>query len=668
MSRGAWPDGGWRRGAFLGALTGWLALCVVGGSAAWVREDGRAALAVFFLLVPAGVAVVVLWPRGGPRRWQAAGLLGVAALGRLAFWPHPPGDDVNRYLWEGKLVRAGLSPYTHPASASEWAEWRDARWAAMNHRELRTIYPPLAEWVFAGVGAVADDPRALKLVFVLADLGAVAGLLALLRRRGQPLRFAGFYAFNPVPLWGIAGEAHYDALLVLGIVLALWLRERGRPAAAWLALAAAVQFKLVAILLVPVLLRRGGWRTAWVGALAVVVPFAPYAADVAHWWSGVAHFGSALAFNGSVHALLWQLAGSREVAAAACGAALVAWVGAVAWRQPEVPRAAFLVLTGLVVLSPTVHYWYLAWPLVLVPLFPSVAWLALSAGMAGWFLAPWSAARGGEWALPAGAQVVMWLPLGLLLPAAVRGLRRRRAAGAAADATSLAVVIPAWNEGAVLAACLESVRALQPPAREVIVVDGGSTDDTRAVTARAGACLVAAARGRGGQIAAGVARATADVVLVVHADARVAPELSGRILEILRARPAAVGGAAGQEFDGDGPGLAVVEALNDFRAGCLGQSFGDQGQFFRREAMNALGGFPGLPLMEDVELSLRLRAAGPVLYLGGGVRCSARRWRRGNWFRRVAQVVALTARYRWARWQGRDCTAELYRKYYPDRA
>lgn len=668
---GTAPRGGWRWAAFLGALAVWLALCAAGGSAAWVREEGRATVAVFFLLVPASVAVVVFWPRGGGRRWQMAGVLGVAALGRLAFWPHPPGDDLNRYLWEGKLVRAGVSPYAHPAAAPEWAEWRDARWAAMNHRDLRTIYPPVAQWVFAGVGAVADDPRALKLVFVLADLAAVAGLLGLLRARGQPLRFAGFYAFNPVPLWGIAGEAHYDGLVVLAIVLALGLRARGRPAAAWLALALAVQLKLVAIVLVPGLLRRGGWRTAWVGALAVAAPFAPYAAEMGRWWSGVVHFGSALAFNGPVHGVLWAATGSRAAAVALCGGALVAWLGGVAWRQREEERAAWLALTGLVVLSPTVHYWYLAWPLVLVPLFPSVAWLALSAGMAGWWLAPWQAARGDAWALPAGAAVVMWLPLAWLVPAAVREWRRRRAVGAPVGADhveTLAVVIPAWNDGAALAACLASVRALRPPAHEVIVADGGSADDTRAVAARGGARIVTAARGRGGQIAAGVAQATADVVLVLHADARVAPELGGRILAALRARPAAVGGAAGQAFAGDGPGLVVVEALNEFRAGCLGLSFGDQGQFFRREAVNALGGFPALPLMEDVELSLRLRAAGPVLYLGGGVLCSARRWRREHWWRRVAQVLALTARYRWARWQGRDCTAELYREYYPDRA
>lgn len=106
MNRSAAPTGAWRWAVFLGALAGWLALCVAGGTAAWVRAEGRAAVAVFFLLVPASVAVVVLWPRGGGRRWQVAGVLGVAVLGRLAFWPHPPSDDIHRYLWEGKLVRA----------------------------------------------------------------------------------------------------------------------------------------------------------------------------------------------------------------------------------------------------------------------------------------------------------------------------------------------------------------------------------------------------------------------------------------------------------------------------------------------------------------------------------------------------------------------------------
>jgi hypothetical protein len=102
-----------------------------------------------------------------------------------------------------------------------------------------------------------------------------------------------------------------------------------------------------------------------------------------------------------------------------------------------------------------------------------------------------------------------------------------------------------------------------------------------------------------------VAETRSDVVLVLHADSEIAPDTGSRIAAALNTRPEAVGGAVGQHFDRDTPSLCVIECLNEVRAVLLGLSFGDQGQFFRRAAIIAGGGFPNLPLMEDVELSLR---------------------------------------------------------------
>jgi hypothetical protein len=119
-----------------------------------------------------------------------------------------------------------------------------------------------------------------------------------------------------------------------------------------------------------------------------------------------------------------------------------------------------------------------------------------------------------------------------------------------------------------------------------------------------------------------------------------------------------------ERFGRDALGLCVIECLNELRTVFLGLSFGDQGQFFRRAAIIAEGGFPKLPLMEDVELSLRLRAAGPVLYLGGGLICSDRRWQKENWFKCCATVIAMTAIYRFRRREAAQVVDALYRRYY----
>jgi hypothetical protein len=182
------------------------------------------------------VAVTFTWPRNGTPRAQAAGLLLLALLARLALLPHPADSDANRYLWEGRLIREGQDPYAHVASASEWAGLRDAYWQGMNQKDLRTFYPPVAEWIFAAIGGLWYHPMALKGMFIIFDLGSVALLLAMLSSRSQPLRLAGLYAFNPIPLIGFAAQAHFDAMLIFFILLALWLRERRCTAWSWVAL------------------------------------------------------------------------------------------------------------------------------------------------------------------------------------------------------------------------------------------------------------------------------------------------------------------------------------------------------------------------------------------------------------------------------------------------
>ena len=111
--------------------------------------------------------------------------------------------------------------------------------------------------------------------------------------------------------------------------------------------------------------------------------------------------------------------------------------------------------------------------------------------------------------------------------------------------------------------------------------------------------------------------------------------------------------------------LLLIEGLNDLRAQLWHNSFGDQGQFFRREEVNRIGGFPDLPLMEDVELTALLKKRGDLLFLGGGMLCSPRRWEKENPLKRIAQVISLVIRYKTSRLFGRGNAEKLYREYYP---
>jgi hypothetical protein len=168
---------------------------------------------------------------------------------------------------------------------------------------------------------------------------------------------------------------------------------------------------------------------------------------------------------------------------------------------------------------------------------------------------------------------------------------------------------------------------------------------------------------RGGQSRAGLAHATADVVAVVHADTRVERGTFSRVIEVLRANPDLVGGAVGERFAAPGVFLRLLEAANGARAALTGISFGDQVQFFRRDPVHTGNVFPDLPLMEDVELSLRLRRLGRLTFLWGAATVEPRRWR-AHRLAHVWLVVSLLARFLIARALGRVDAASLYRSYY----
>jgi rSAM/selenodomain-associated transferase 2 len=204
----------------------------------------------------------------------------------------------------------------------------------------------------------------------------------------------------------------------------------------------------------------------------------------------------------------------------------------------------------------------------------------------------------------------------------------------------LSVVVPALDEAATIAAVVADARA---HADEVIVADGGSGDATASLAARAGATVVAAPRGRASQMNAGAAHARGDALLFLHADCRL-PEGAGRAV-----RAALDGGARWGRFDVrlDSPrrALAVVGAAMNLRSRLGGIATGDQAIFVERALFEALGGWPPIPLMEDVELSARLRRIARPACLRERVRVSARRWEARGVARTVVEMWAWRAAY-----------------------
>ncbi len=162
---------------------------------------------------------------------------------------------------------------------------------------------------------------------------------------------------------------------------------------------------------------------------------------------------------------------------------------------------------------------------------------------------------------------------------------------------------------------------------------------------------------------AGLIKAKGDIVAVVHADTFVKGNEFSKMLGVLKRNPSVIGGAVGSLFNLSGFRMRLIEYANDIRTALSGISFGDQIQFFRRFPVQAQGIYPVIPLMEDVELSLRLKRLGDLVYLFGQSDVSSRRWEKyGN--TNLISIIIRFASYLWLRGNKNFSTYAMYCDYY----
>ncbi len=193
---------------------------------------------------------------------------------------------------------------------------------------------------------------------------------------------------------------------------------------------------------------------------------------------------------------------------------------------------------------------------------------------------------------------------------------------------SISIIVPALNEAKSVGQTLDSVRGLSDEATvELIVVDGGSEDETQRIARARGATVVKAARGRASQMNAGARIAQGETLLFLHADTRLR---RGFVEEVHRTLdlPGVAAGAFSLRIDSRGSWLRWVERAANWRSRMLQLPYGDQGFFLKAALFRSLGGFPELPLMEDLEMARRARRHGRIAISPLGAVTSARRWER----------------------------------------
>lgn len=222
---------------------------------------------------------------------------------------------------------------------------------------------------------------------------------------------------------------------------------------------------------------------------------------------------------------------------------------------------------------------------------------------------------------------------------------------------TIAIIIPVLNEAENVVALIDQLSQLRQSVAEIVIVDGGSTDNTLQMLEDSGMEIVSAPRGRAIQMNAGALYSNADILLFLHADT----ELPSNAIKAIE--KAILTGADWGRFDvslsGDHPMFRVIALMMNWRSRLTGIATGDQAIFIRRNVFNVVGGFPEQPLMEDIEISKQLKKISWPVCLPEKVITSGRRWRKhGVW-----KTILLMWRLRYAYWRGVPAStlAEYYR-------
>ncbi len=336
-----------------------------------------------------------------------------AVLFRLTLLPAAPAlsTDMERYLWDGRVVAAGGNPYLSAPADRELVDLRDERFDRLEHREVRTIYPPLAQALFAAVAATGAGRPGLKIILIACDLLVIILIGRLLALRRLPRSRVLVYAWNPLAVIEVAWSGHLEPAGAALMLLAAGAIIQKRDLRAVVALTAACLVKLLpivllvpfrrairprALLLIPAMVGFACWPFRDAGP-ALGAGLREYAAT---WSANESLFGlihAAIAWLDPTAALKGAIAAVRStipatgwldrlydyvyptyLARAVCAACvvLIAWV--IDRRSRDPLRSAFLLLGAILLFSPTLHPWYLLWILPWLCLYPSRPWLALT--------------------------------------------------------------------------------------------------------------------------------------------------------------------------------------------------------------------------------------------------------------------------------------------------
>jgi hypothetical protein len=613
-----------------------------------------------FVICALGYIGILVWKIPFAKKYWLICFWILVIIPRLLALNMLPSDDLDRYLWEGRVLLDGYSPYSYPPDSDEFIQYRDSEiYDKISHKDKPAIYPPLAQYIFAFISLFVKDVYALRLVILLAEIIVIMIILAWLGSLNLPRERVLIYALNPLVIIGIAGHGHLDPLQLLFLMFGLFLYSKGRVGLCLALITLAGMIKFLALAAIPFLITRKTVKYLPVLILPLLACYLPLLL-----LKGNFSFGNLGIFLGSYEfyslsfaplRLLFGTAGALWISIA-----VIALSGLGLWLTRTNPLQSIVPIFFIITLmSTTVHYWYLIPVLAVAVVWPQRYLIALSLLFLPYFdvfglLVNDNIWRGALW-----RQIATYTPFIILFWIEMTGrwpvFRKKK--------YSIGTVIPVLNDAESLKKLLDSLSKTNIDRNKVVISDGGSDDNSLGIAEEWGArvlrCEIAS---RGSQIARGIDELDVDLIVILHADNEVDPELFAKIVKTASAYPYSAGGACRLIYKQKNLRMRLLSYLSNIKMSLFGASFGDQGQWFRKGTIE----FPEIPLMEDVEFALRLNNFGIPVWTRARVYVSTRRYKKVGLFRGAATVVNYTLSYLFKRrWNDEPIdTTDMYKKYY----
>lgn len=375
-----------------------------------------------FVLYACGVGVVV---RKHPRTSFLPLIVGFAVLFRLLLLNMPLvlSSDLYRYVWDGRVQRAGINPYLHPPAADALLFLRDAAiFPQINRPTAPTIYPPGAQMLFAALTSLLPDSVwGMKASMVGGDLITIGLLIRLLRQHGWDADRVLVYAWSPLVLFECTGSGHVEALMVPWVLLALVASTARQAKLTGVALGVATLIKLYPAILVPMLVQRGRSTVLWAFSVTLLGGYLPYLYGARSQILGFlpTYFSPWEDFNVGLRyfvtiGLSYVTNAARSWAMVGCLALLLGALAAQArskMRDDMMWHVYCMISAYLLLVPSSLHPWYVVWLVPCLCFYPSWVWLYFSGVVSLSYLQYLEVPQ----VLPLWIRLVEFLPLYVLL-------------------------------------------------------------------------------------------------------------------------------------------------------------------------------------------------------------------------------------------------------------